>query len=618
MAMSRRFCVVAVSLLAAAGIGSGTAANARTNAPQTTTGPALKVSMYTDRHAISRDVYGVNFASAALIKALRLPLVAWTGDTATRYNYLLDTTNYGSDFYFENDPNPVADPAALPAGSSADAFIAQNKKDGAASLMTLPMIGWTPDGRNMACGFSVAKYGAQQSVDPEHTDCGNGILTSGPDVTGNNPADTSTPVGASFDKDWVKYLVRTYGTAAHGGVKFYGLDNEPDLWFETERDVHPVGASYDEMLAKTEATALAVKQADSSAQMLGPVGWGWTSLFFSGLDQQTCQVTACGSVPPDMAAHGGVPFAKWYLRKLAAYQHKTGVRLLDYFDNHWYPQESGVFGELDTPAEQALRLESTRMLWDPTYVDQSWIDQPVMAIPRMRKLVDANYPGTKVAISEYSWGALDKIDGGLAEADVLGIFGKYGLNLAALWGQFAVTDPAAFAFRMYLNYDGKGSAFGNTSVSAASSNQADVSVYAAQRSRDHALTVIVINKTTGALSCPLSIKGLARSARAKVYQYGQADPTAIVKEPGQVFRHGRATVTLPGYSITEFVIPASGLSRRAGALSAGRAMPAHTGLPATPTAGPGQVPATSYGPPDAFLWATGYGGRKITGRQGPG
>jgi Glycoside hydrolase family 44 len=618
MAMSRRLCIFAVSLLAAAGIGSGPAANARTDSPQATTGPTLKVNVYTGRHAISRDVYGVNYASAALIKALRLPLVAWTGDTTTRYNYLLDTTNYGSDFYFENDPNPVADPAKLPAGSSADVFIAQNKKDGAATLMTVPMVGWTPDGRNMACGFSVAKYGAQQSVDPEHTDCGNGVLTGGMDVTGNFPADTSTPIGASFDEDWVKYLVRIYGTAAGGGVKFYDLDNEPDLWFETQRDVHPIGASYDEMLAKTEATAKAVKHADPSAQTLGPVGWGWTSLFYSGLDQQTCQVTTCGPVPPDMAAHGGVPFATWYLRKLAAYQHKTGVRLLDYFDNHWYPQESGVFGELDTPAEQALRLESTRMLWDPTYVDQSWIDQPVVAIPRMRKLVDTNYPGTKIAISEYSWGALDKIDGGLAEADVLGIFGKYGLNLAALWGQFAVTDPAAFAFRMYLNYDGKGSAFGNTSVSAASSNQADVSVYAAQRSRDHALTIIVINKTTGALSCPLSVKGLARSARAEVYQYGQADPSAIVKEPGQIFRRGRATVTLPGYSITEFVIPASGLTRHARALPAGGAMPAYTGLSVTPTAGPAHVPATSYGPPDAFLWATGYGGRKITGRQGPG
>ena len=156
----------------------------------------------------------------------------------------------------------------------------------------------------------------------------------------------------------------------------------------------------------------------------------------------------CGSVPPDEKAHGGVPFATWYLRQLAAYQKKTGRRLLDYFDNHWYPQENGVTSNADSPAEQALRLRSTRMLWDPNYRDQSWINQPVMAIPRMKQLVAQNYPGTKVAISEYNFGALDRIDGGLAEADVLGIFGKQGLDLATLWGPPAAQQPGAFAFAM--------------------------------------------------------------------------------------------------------------------------------------------------------------------------
>jgi hypothetical protein len=39
-------------------------------------------------------------------------------------------------------------------------------------------------------------------------------------------------------------------------VRFYDLDNEPDIWFATHRDVHPVGPGYDEMLSKTESIAL--------------------------------------------------------------------------------------------------------------------------------------------------------------------------------------------------------------------------------------------------------------------------------------------------------------------------------------------------------------------------
>ena len=305
----------------------------------------------------------------------------------------------------------------------------------------MPLIGWTPKSRAQACGFSVAKYGPQQAADPYDSDCGNGVNTSGQYITGNDPADTSRRAGASFVAKWVGYLDTKYGGAAAGGVQFYQLDNEPDIWFATHRDVHPVGATYSEMLRKTESVAAAIKSADPAAQTIGPSGWGWSSLFYSGYDQQYCASHSCGAVPPDMARHGGVPFATWYLRQLRAYQQQTGVRLLDYFDNHWYPQEANVDSEADDPATQALRLRSTRMLWDPHYVDQSWINQPVMAIPRMKQLVAQNYPGTKVAITEYNFGALDKIDGGLAEADVLGIFGREGLDLATLWGPPGLLRP---------------------------------------------------------------------------------------------------------------------------------------------------------------------------------
>jgi hypothetical protein len=588
---------VVSSLLFASAAPSASAAVARVSI-----GPELKVNLTSGRHAISPDIYGMNFAGATLERELRLPVVRWGGNATTRYNYLLDTANHASDWYFENIPNPVANAKALPNGSSADRFIEQNRTDGAASLITVPLIGWTPKSRALSCGFSVRKYGKQQASDPYNPNCGNGVLPNGSFMKKNLPGDTSKAIGPSFVGGWVKYLVSKYGTAAHGGVRFYDLDNEPDIWFATHRDVHPAGAGYAEMLSKTTSIALAIKDQDPSAQTLGPVGWGWSSLFFSGKDQQTCAVKQCGSVPPDEKAHGGVPFATWYLRQLAVYQKKTGRRLLDYFDNHWYPQENGVTGNADSPAEQALRLRSTRMLWDPNYRDQSWINQPVMAIPRMKQLVAQNYPGTKVAISEYNFGALDRIDGGLAQADVLGIFGKQGLDLATLWGPPAAQQPGAFAFRMYLDYDGHGSKFGDASVHSLSGNQGEVSVYAAQRSSDHALTIMVINKSTKPVVSPLSVAGLAGRAKAQVYRYGQAKPGKIVHAAPQTFIKGHARVILPGYSITEYVIGATGLA------------PGAVLLPrATSTAVPDAVGvvAAHPGPANAFEWATGYKGRKI-------
>ncbi|GHH82407.1 hypothetical protein GCM10018793_42170 [Streptomyces sulfonofaciens] len=540
-------------------------------------GPALTVDARAGGHPISPDIYGMNFADAGLAEELGLPVDRWGGNATTRYNYLTSTSNRAGDWYFENIPDEVADPARLPDGSSTDQFVAKDEAAGADTILTVPLIGWVPKAREKACGFSVEKYGPQQSTDQWMPDCGNGVAADGSPVTGNDPADTSVPAGAGYVTDWLHHLTSRYGTAAQGGVKYYDLDNEADIWHATHRDVHPDGAGYDEIRDSTYAIAGAVKAADPGARTLGPVGWGWNSILLSGLDQKTCneQGGDCWSNPPDRTAHDGVPYATWYLRQMAAYERRHGSRILDYYDNHWYPQGTGITGGGEDEATRALRLRSTRQLWDPQYTDESWIGQPVDLIPRMRRLVDENYPGTKIAVSEYNWGALDHIDGALAEADVLGIFGREGLDLATLWSPPAPTDPGAYAFRMYLDYDGKGSRFGDTSLTAASADPDKVSVFAARRSSDGALTLMVVNKSTDELTAPLSVTGLADRAHAHVFRYGGGDTSAITRLPDQSVRHGRASLTLPGYSLTELVFPAA--DRAAGAA---HGAPAHHAAPA--------------------------------------
>ena len=44
------------------------------------------------------------------------------------------------------------------------------------------------------------------------------------------------------------------------------------------------------------------------------------------------------------------------------------------------------------------------MLWDPSYVDESWIKEPVKLLPRMREWVDENYPARGLSIGEWSFG----------------------------------------------------------------------------------------------------------------------------------------------------------------------------------------------------------------------
>ncbi|MEU8797620.1 glycoside hydrolase family 44 protein [Spirillospora sp. NPDC048819] len=528
---------------------------------QAADGPALTVDPAAGHHAISPYIYGMNFADEDLAADLGLPVRRWGGNATTRYNYLYDTTNRGSDWYFENVPGPAPDPAQLPDGSETDQFTEQDRRTGSGTILTVPLIGWTPKARDYTCGFSIEKYGPQEAADTEwRPDCGNGVKPDGTNVTGNDPLDTSVPAGPEYVTDWLAHLTGKYGKAADGGVRFYNLDNEPDLWHHTHRDVHPDGAGYDEMRAQTYAIASAVKAADPGAKTLGPVGWGYQSLTLSGLDKQTCDREGgdCWSNPPDRAAHGGVPFAAWYLQQMKAYEEQHGVRILDYFDEHLYPQQTGVaLGEPGDAATQELRLRSTRQLWDPTYVDESWINEPIQYIPRMQQLVDENYPGTKLAITEYNWGALGHINGALAQADVLGIFGREGLDLATLWSPPSATDPGAYAFRMYLDYDGAGSAFGDTSVQAASADQGELAVYAAKRTSDEALTLMIVNKSlTDDLTSTVSIAGRSGTAAAEVYRYSADDLSAIERDDDVTVGSAGFTETFPASSVTLVEVPA--------------------------------------------------------------
>jgi hypothetical protein len=485
------------------------------------------------------------------------------GNSTSRYNWQTSMTNTGSDWYYENlQSGDNVSVSALPFGSATDQFVEQDLRTDTKTILTVPLIGWTvksdsPRQHPYDAGFKVSKYGSQQSVDPWDTDCGNGIYPNGTQITGNSPYDTSMAFGPEFVSDWIQHLIGRYGTAQNGGVAYYNLDNEPMLWNSTHRDVHPQPATYDEIKNKTYQIAAAVKAADPSAKTLGPVLWGWCAYFYSAAD-------GCG-IGPDYQSHGNTPFVPWYLQQMRAYEQAHGVRILDYLDLHYYPQASGVaLTSAGSSATQALRLRSTRSLWDPAYIDESWISDTqvngvaVRLIPRMRDWVNANYPGTKLAITEYNWGGMENINGALTQADVLGIFGRERLDLATLWGPPSATQPGAYAFKIYRNYDSAGGEFGNVGVRAVSGNQELLSVYAAQRAGDNALTIMVINKTANPLSSNIHLAGFSPSATAEVYRYSAANLQGIVRVEDLALSDTGFSTLFPARSITLFVLDKSG------------------------------------------------------------
>ncbi len=520
---------------------------------QAQTAITITVDVSANRHPINPNIYGVAHATTAELNDLNSPLNRNGGNNTTRYNWQLNADNRGNDWYYES----IADGSAT-AGERGDTFVAISRAANAQAMLTIPTIEWVAKvgaNRIKLAGFSVAKYGAQTGTDWQwFPDAGNGVRTNGQYVTGNDPNDANVPSNSTFQQGWVQHLVGRWGTNANGGLRYYILDNEPSIWQGTHRDVRPTGPTMDEIRSKMLDYAGKIKAVDPSAVIVGPEEWGWSGYFFSGYDQQYGGAHGWGSLP-DRNSHGGADYLPWLLDALRQNNTATGVRLLDVFTVHYYPQ-GGEFSDDVSSAMQLRRNRSTRSLWDPAYVDETWINDRVQLVPRLKGWVNTYYPGTLTGITEYNWGAENHINGATAQADVFGIFGREGLGMAARWATPAGSTPTYKAMKLYRNYDGSRSTFGETSVSAAAPNPDAVAAFAAQRSSDGALTVMVIAKSpSGSTPATIALANFAHNGTAQAWQLTAAN--AITRLSDVPVSGSSFAVTLPPQSITLFVVGAA-------------------------------------------------------------
>ena len=559
---------------------------ANTNPPPPITNAPVSIAIDAalDRRPISPLIYGLAFADSNQLADLNVPLNRSGGNSETRYNWQLNAHNHAADWYFES----IADSPATPAAATDD-FVANSKAAAAAPMLTIPMIGWVPklaSNRGKLASYSIAKYGAQTGNDSQwFADAGNGISSSNGNarITWNDPNDANFATNSTFQKAFVQYLTNRWGASSGGGVPYYIMDNEHSIWQSTHQDVHPIGATMTEIRDKILDYAGQVKATDPSALVLGPEEWGWSGYFYSGYDQQYGGQHGWSSLP-DRAANGGWDYLPWLLDQLHQRATNTNQRLLDCFTVHYYPQ-GGEYGSDTSTSMQLLRNRSTRSLWDTNYVDATWINQVVKLIPRLKNWVATYYPGTKTGITEYNWGAESHINGATAQADILGIFGREGLDLATRWTTPDKSTPTYSAIKLYRNYDSNRSIFGDTSIRTSVTNPDNLSAFGALRSSDGAMTVMVVNKqpNTGA-DLALNIANFQAGASVQVWQLNASN--AITRLADRSLSGTSLAATVPPQSITLFVL-------RAGTVSS-----------------PPQLKAGSVsGPTNLDVWLTGQPGQ---------
>jgi hypothetical protein len=463
---------------------------------------------------ISPLIYGV----ADSAKRLGAPIVRIGGNTMSRLNWDLGNVwNTGNDWFFRN----VSAPDSLPD------WLAGAAKDGVQVAMVVPMIGWVAkDGSSV--GFPVSRFGPQRAHDPEYAEAGDGVRRDGKPITPGPPSATSVPAPPELIGRWIGKLRQSDSARGSRSIHMYILDNEPMLWHVTHRDVHPHPVGYDELLERTIAYATAIRKADPDAVIAGPALWGWSAYFYSAKDLE-----GGGIVRRDQLAHGGVPLLPWYLQKLAAHEQRTGTRLLDVVDVHFYPQAPGIYSDKPGPPELIdLRIRSTRAWWDETYRDESWIGERVNLIPRLEKWIATSYPARGISIGEWSFGAEGHVSGALAITETLGRFGRLGLTSAFYWRAPAAGTPGAAAFHAFRNYDGKGARFLDWSLAA--SHPENLSLFASRNEAKSTLTAVALNLDAhSSADVHVQLVGCGELEKSRLFLYRNDPPRLAEAASGQ-------------------------------------------------------------------------------------
>ncbi len=446
----------------------------------------IEIDISKDRKPISRYIYGIN--SEQMGKDVGATAIRAGGNRFTAYNWETNASNAGNDMRHISDSyfNTLCPKTYNDKPGNIALYLSERCKQlgGAYSLMTIPMAGYvSADTKGEvkqgeaapSARFDevVAAKGSEFSLEPDTGD------------------------GKVYMDEFVNYCVQNLGDASsETGIKGYSLDNEPSLWKSTHPRVHRKQTTCEELITKSVEMAKAIKAVDPKAEIFGPALYGYAA--FDNLGK-----------PSDWQKYKNEYGYEWFVDLYLDQMHKAeqdcGERLIDVFDIHYYTEAKGPCDERSCnhyEVEECVdaRLNAPRSLWDASYREHSWIGDNgakfFPLLPRIRESIDKYYPGTKLAITEYDFGAPFDITGGIEEADALGIFAKNEVYFASLFSMNCAYQLTAID--LYTNYDYKGSGFGDTLVYCESDNIEKSFAYASvDEGNDDIIKLVISNKSFG-------------------------------------------------------------------------------------------------------------------------
>ena len=490
----------------------------------TATGTPIHPFIYGSNETGTMDGNGpsVDFDRAAGVTIRRLG-----GNLMTPYDWRDNSTNAGKDYRHANGPF-LLEILGIPKerwkepGAVVEAFLANSASVGARSLLTLPLAGFVAaDFDGEVSEAQAAPSSRFRAIDWSAQAMDNGKV--------NIPA-------------LISLMVARHGGAASGGVAGYYLDNEPALWPDTHPRIVRAPVTIKSLIDRSLRAAQAIKTADPGALVLGPASWGAPEFvdFRKAPDWD------------EFKRHGS--FLGAYLDAFRQQSGREGRRLLDALDLHWYPfsRRGDLFRAEDAKFSGAI-LDAPRSFDEAGFCENSWVADSLGCRPReglflpllpsLKAIVDDKYPGTGLSFGEFNFGGAGLLASGLAVADALGRFGRFGVSCATHWGSLA--GFIGEAYRLYRQSDA-GERFGETALPVAGAGP-DLSLFAARSEKSGRLSLVAINRSEQPAAFDLALaSGRAPALRAVAGFDGANRSYAPLPEEAQTGGNAAIRLALPG------------------------------------------------------------------------
>ncbi len=512
----------------------------------------ISVNTAEERKEISPYIYGTN---QLLTEEENWAAIRKGGNRMTGYNWENNASNAGSDWQHSSD-NYLGG-GDVPGKVLTD-FHNKSLQLGAISIVTLQMAGYAAKDKNGTVSEGEA---APSDRWVEVVAKKNAPIVTVPDLSDN----------FVYMDECVNFLVTTFGKASTAtGISGFLLDNEPALWVSTHPRIHPLQPTCREVTDKSVTLAKAIKDVDSAALVIGPVLYGFAAY------------TDFQAAPDWNDVSSGTDYSwyiDYYLDEMKKASDTDSRRLLDVLDIHWYPEARGYppggstegyritgdgqpdFETYRNSREVAhARVQAPRTLWNDGYIESSWIGQWGQAhlpiFPKVQASIDTYFPETKLAVTELNYGGEDHISGGIAIADVLGIFGRFGVYYGMYWKMESQTDYTTAAYKIYRNYDSKKSTYGSINVKAVTSDIPNSSVYASLFDQDSVqLHMIVINKNfDSTMEASFTISSTTEYRTCDVWAFNDSSAAITKLSSNIAIQNNSFSYSIPRLTVCHFII----------------------------------------------------------------